>query len=331
MNILIPLPLNNVRKEHFPEEVIEELRKLGRVYLNNEHRHFSEDEFAEQIEDMDICITHWGCPKFTDKVLEKANRLKLIAHAAGSVGWLVTNEVYDKGIKVCSSNKIMAKSVAEGVLTYILTGLRKTVQYDRAMRNGGVWPSYKDASSLFNQKIGLIGLGTVGRFLLDLLVPFNVAVKVYDPYISKESLEGYNNIVLCSTVEEVLVWGNIISIHASKTPETYHMINEDRLKLIKDGALLVNTSRGANIDEKALIEELRKNRFNAILDVYEEEPLPLNNELRQLENVAVMPHVASLDGLYLTYAMIDEIKRFLNEESLQLEVKREAWRHMTIE
>lgn len=331
MNILIPLPLNNVRKEHFPEEVIEELRKLGTVYLNNTDKHFTEDEFVEHIENIDICITHWGCPKFTNKVLEKSNRLKLIAHAAGSVGWLVTDKVYDRGIKVCSSNRVMAKSVAEGVLTYILTGLRKTAQYDRAMRSGVLWPNYKDAASLFNQNIGLIGLGTVGRFLLDLLVPFSVSIKVYDPYIVKESLESYKNVELCSTIEEVLEWGNIISLHASKTPETYHMINRDRLKLIKDGALLVNTSRGANIDERALVEEVRMNRFTAVLDVYEEEPLSLKSELRQLENVVVMPHVASLDGLFLTYAMIDEIKRFLNNDPLQLEIKRESWRLMTIE
>jgi phosphoglycerate dehydrogenase-like enzyme len=331
MNILIPIPMNNVRKEHFPEEVIEELKKLGNVYLNDTNRYFTEDEFAENIENIDICITHWGCPKFTKKVLERADKLKLIAHAAGSVGWLVTDEVYDRGIKVCSSNRVMAKSVAEGVLAYILAGLKRIPQYDRAMRSGVLWPNYKDAVSLFNQKIGLIGLGTVGRFLLDLLIPFNVSVKVYDPYITDESLVSYNNVVLCSDMEEVLEWGNIISLHASKTPETYHMLNSDRLKLIKDGALLVNTSRGANIHEKALIEEVKKNRFNAILDVYEEEPLPLSSELRLLENVTVMPHVASLDNLELTYGMIDEIKRFLHNVPLQLEIKRETWRLMTVE
>ena len=331
MNILVNIPRSNLRKEYFPEEVIKELKKLGNVYFNDSEQNYTEDELAHHIKDMDICITHWGCAKFTNKVLEKAKNLKLIAHAAGSVGWLVTDEVYDREIKVCSSNRVMAKSVAEGVLTYILTGLRRIPQYDRAMRIGELWPSHKEAKSLFHQKVGLIGLGTVGRFLLDLLVPFNVSVKVYDPYISKESLINYNNVVLCSTIEEVIEWGNIISIHASKTPETYHMVNVDRIKLIKDGALFINTSRGANIDEKALIEAASEDRFTVILDVYEEEPLPLNSELRRLENVMVMPHVAGIDDLELTYSMIDEIKRFLNHDPLQLEVKREAWRLMTVE
>lgn len=331
MNILVSMPQNYLREDYFPEKVMEALKKMGNVYLNDSVQQFTEDEFADRIEDMDVCVTHWGCPKFTKKVLERAKKLKLIAHAAGSVGWLVTDEVYDREIKVCSANHLMAKSVAEGVLTYILSGLRRIPQYDRAMRNGMLWPHYKDAGSLFGQKIGLIGLGMVGRFLLELLVPFHVSVKVYDPYISEESMSDYKNVVLCSTIEEVLKWGNIISLHASKNPETYHMLHGNRIKLIKDGSLLVNTSRGANIDEKALIEALRENRFTALLDVYEEEPLPLDSELRQLENVSIMPHVASLNSLELTYAMIDEIKRFVYREPFQLEIKRETWRYMTLE
>lgn len=330
-NILISIPLDDRRRKFFPAETIEELKKIGNVYLNDSEKHFTEDEFAERIKDIDVCITHWGSTKFTNKVLKNANKLKLVAHAAGSVGWLVTDEVYDTGIKVSSSNRIMARSVAEGVLGYILTGLKRIPQYDRAMRNGQLWPQYDDAERLFNKKIGLIGLGTVGRFLLGLLVPFNVQVKVYDPYITKESLSNYKNVELCPTVEEILEWGDIISLHASKTPETYHMINGDRLKLIRNGALLVNTSRGANIDEKALIEELKEDRFTAILDVYEEEPLDLESELRQLDNVTVMPHVAGVSGLELTYGMIDEIKRFSSHEPLKLEIPREVFRLMTIE
>ncbi len=199
------------------------------------------------------------------------------------------------------------------------------------MRSGELWPQFDHAQSLFNKKVGLIGLGTVGRFLLDLLVPFNVQVKVYDPYIKKESLSNHKNVELCPTIEEVLKWGDVISLHASKTPETYHMVNKDRLKLIKDNALLVNTARGAIIDEQALIRELKKNRFYAILDVYEKEPLELKSELRQLGNVTAMPHVAGVGDTELTYGMIDEIRRFANNQPLQLEISREAWRLMTVE
>jgi phosphoglycerate dehydrogenase-like enzyme len=331
MNILVSIPQDDRRRKYFPEEAFEELRKLGNVYLNDSDRHFSEEEFAERIKGMDVCITHWGSPKFTGKALRNADRLKMVAHAAGSVGWLVTDEVYDRGIKVCSSNRIMAKSVSEGVLGYMLAGLLRIPQYDRAMRNGELWPHFDDAQSLFNKKVGLIGLGTVGRFLLELLVPFHVQVKVYDPYIKKESLSSYRNVELCPTVEEVLEWGDVISLHASKTPETYHMISKDRLALIRDGALLVNTSRGANIDEQALVEELKKNRFHAIVDVYEKEPLKLTSELRQMGNVTAMPHVAGVSGTELAYGMVDEIRRFCNNEPLQLEIPREAWRLMTIE
>lgn len=327
LNILITLQESNMRKKYFPDYVIEGFKKVGNVYFNETGKPFTEEGLAEAVKDIDICVTHWGCPSFSSKVLKNAKRLKMIAHAAGTVGYLVNDEVYKRGIKVCTANKLMAKHVAEGVFAVILSALRKIPQHDLSMKKK-LWERF-GMTTLFNQKIGLVGLGTIGRFMLDLLQPFDTEIKVYDPYVSEESLKDHPNVTL-APLEEVLRWGNIISMHAAKTPETINMINADRLKMIKDDALFVNTSRGALLDEEALIKELEKKRFFAVLDVYQQEPLPADSRLRELDNTLLLSHcVGSSIKEEMSLIMIDEIQRLINNEPLHYEVSYETAQLMT--
>lgn len=330
MNILVTLQEGQTRDIHFPKDAIDALKRLGSVRFNDTGKNFSQENLKRIIKDVDICITHWGCPEFTGEVLEHADNLKLIAHAAGSVAYMVTDHVYDRGIRVCSANNVMAKYVAEGVLAYIFAGLRLIPQHDTLLKSQKLWErKIVESKSLLGSKLGLVGLGTVGTYLLELLKPFEVETKLYDPYISPSLLENYPAIELC-TMEDVLSWGDIVSIHASLTPETYHIINEDKLKLIKDNALLVNTSRGSVIDQKSLEVQLQTGRFSAVLDVFEEEPLPVESPLRCMKNVILMPHMAGVTARErMTYAVIEEIKRFMTNEPLQHEITYEKYKLMT--
>jgi phosphoglycerate dehydrogenase-like enzyme len=331
MNILFTTENSDVKQTYFPQEAVAALERLGHIRYNpNTGQPFSEEQLIQAVPDMDICITHWGCPCFSEAVLASANRLRLIAHAAGSVADLVSPDVYSRGIKVCSANTVMAKYVAEGVLAYILAGLKSLPQLAYDMKYRHLWRSRETAKSLYDARVGLVGLGTIGRFLLDLLAPFHVQVKVYDPYVSSASLSQFPFVTL-SSLEDVLTWGDIISIHASLTKETYGLLNAGRLKLIRDHALLVNTARGAIVDEQALAEELRTGRINAVLDVYQIEPLPLDSPLRALDTVSLFPHCAgSTDrGIEMTWAMIAEIERFIKSEPLQFEIPFEKYRLMT--
>jgi len=333
MNILFTTPKGEIRDTFFPEKTLIALKKLGNVTFNDKDEPFTPAELERNIKDIDVCLTHWSCPLFTERVLQHANRLGLIAHAAGSVGDLVTRQVYERGIKVCSANQIMAKSVAEGVLAYILAGVRHIATYDRQMRANYPWDDTRRQRSkgLLGAKISLVGLGTIGRYFLDLAQPFDAQIKVYDPYLPADSLAQYPNVELCPSLDETLAWGDIISLHASLTRETRRMMSAEKLKLIKDGALFVNTARGAIVDEPALIQELKQNRFTAVLDVYEKEPLEANSPLRELENVTLLPHVASVATAEMTYAMIAEIERYARGEPLQHEISYEKFKLMTKE
>jgi phosphoglycerate dehydrogenase-like enzyme len=332
MNILFTTENGPTKDIYFPGEALLKLEKLGKVTYNNSGDEFSEAQLAENIREKDACLTHWGCPTFTEKVLRNADKLKLIIHAAGSVADLVTDEVYTRGIKICSANTIMAKYVAEGVLAYILAGLRQIPQHYYDLQHQKIWQKrILESQSLIGARIGLVGLGTIGRFLLDFLKPFNVKVKIYDPYIHADSLKEFPEVELAS-LKETLEWGEVISIHASLTPETHGLLNKDNLGCIKDGALLVNTARAAIIDEQALVEELKKERFQAIVDVYTTEPLPLDSPLFKLENIIMMPHVAGITAReQMSYAMIEEIGRFSRGEPLQFEITYQKFNLMTKE
>jgi phosphoglycerate dehydrogenase-like enzyme len=336
MNILFTTERGFVRDRYFPEGVIERLGKLGHVAYNPTDAPFSPQALTDALVNIDVCITHWGCPTFTRAVLRSANQLRLIAHAAGSVGDLVSEDVYKRGIKVCSANRVLAKHVAEGVLADFLAGLRLIPQLDRAMKHR--LPDEKTtltalaSRSLYGAKIALVGLGAIGFYLLDLLAPFEAHIKVYDPYLTTDALAGRSHVELCSQLDEVLAWGDIVSLHASLTSETRGLIDAQKLALIKDGSLFVNTARGAIVDEAALIRELEHGRLNAVLDVFETESLSTDSRLRDLDNVILLPHVAGITAAEdMSYAMVEEIWRYSRGEALHHEIVVEKFLLMTRE
>jgi phosphoglycerate dehydrogenase-like enzyme len=333
LSILFTTENGSTKETYFPQPVLGDLERVGQVAYNpNQGQPFTEEQLREAIVDMDVCLTHWGCPQFNERVLERANRLRLIAHAAGSVADLVTPNVFQRGIQVCSANQVMAKYTAESALAYILAGLKWLPQQAEDVKVRRLWGSQRTLRSLHNTRIGLVGLGTIGRFLLDLLAPFQAQVKVYDPYLAQADLAPYSQAVL-APLEEVLAWGEVISIHASLTPETRGLLDATKLRLLQDGCLLVNTARGPIIDETALIHELQSGRISAVLDVYTTEPLPLESELRKLENVTLFPHSAGQTnrGVEMSRAVLEEIERFRKGESLQLEISFEKFNLMTRE
>jgi phosphoglycerate dehydrogenase-like enzyme len=332
MNILLALEAGSWREQLFPERLMQRLEAQGTLRINGYGRAMTERELAAELEDVEVCITFaWsGCAAFTRDVLDHAKSLKLIVTPGGSVASFATEDVYARGIKVCSANRVMARYVAEGALAYMLSSLREIVSRNAAIRNGQ-WNN-APIHSLIGAKVGLIGLGTVGRFLLDFLRPFDVAVTLYDPYLAPESMESYTNVTIVSSLEAALLDQDVVSLHASKTAETYHMINREKLALLKDGALLINTARGALIDEEALAIELQSGRIHAVLDVFETEPLPAGSKLRQAEQAIFMPHVAGMIKLeLLALSMLDEIDRYRQGRPLQHEIPVGQFRLMTRE
>ena len=330
MKIYITMPAGVIRDSFITPNARRAIEKSGEVSCNPYDRQLTREELKNVMKDADVLITGWGTEMLTADLFLSADKLKIVAHTGGSVGNLVDGAVYEKGIRVLSGNNVYAKSVAEGCLCYTISALRQTEIYINVMRNGG----WKDDSSknrgLIGKRVGLVGFGAIAKYFVEMLRLFHTEVLVYSSYLTNEEAENCG--VELSAIDTIFETCDVISLHSGLTEKTTGMINKELLKKIKDGALLVNTARGALMDETALIEELKTGRFMAALDVYTEEPLAIDSPLRTMQNVLPMPHMGGptidmREEVALTLA--EDIKRFINGQPLINEIEAEHSLRMT--
>ena len=222
--------------------------------------------------------------------------------------------------------------MAEGTIAYILMALRRIPDYIETVRAGN-WRTENDLwEGLLDKTVGIVGLGTISKIVVRMLQPFRVKIKMYSHYeIEPEFCEKYN--VEAASLDEIFSTCDVVSIHSALNQENRGLIEKRHFEMLKEGSFFINTARGAVIDENALIDELVKNRFWAVLDVYLQEPLTLNSKLRSLRNVYCIPHMAgpTLDRRkWITKALIDEMKRFFDgAEKFELEISEEFAKRMT--
>lgn len=330
MEIVVTLPAD-LRSTLFTPDLEARLDALGDVDRNESDEQLSVAALRERIPGKDVCVTGWGSQKLTGAVVENADDLALLAHVGGSVAPYASEALYDRGVSVCSAVREMAPYVAEGTLGMILASLRDLPRYDAALKRGEWNPKSAADDTLFGASVGLVGLGSVGEELLDLLAPFGVEVSVYDPYIDSERLADYDFAEL-TDLATVLETSAVVSVHAAMTPETIGLLDAERLARLPDDALLVNTARGAIVEQDALIRELETGRIGAALDVFEPEPLAEDSALCDLDNVLLVPHRAGSPSRWrLAAAMVEEIERFAADQPLEHRVSRERFGLMTDE
>ena len=153
---------------------------------------------------------------------------------------------------------------------------------------------------IHGETVGLVGFGQIAREFHRRLVPLDVRVIAYDPYVPAERAAPLG--VEMVSLEDLMAQSDYISVHTPLLPDTRHMINAEMIALMKPTAYLINTSRGPVVDEKALIDALLGEKIaGAGLDVFETEPLPADSPLMAMENVVLVPHTASLRRCHLRY------------------------------
>ena len=289
MKILVTKPKGTqVFNTFFTDKALAEIEKLGEVTYNPYDREFTREELRNALCGIDVVFTGWGATCYDEELLERADSLKLIAHTGGSAAALVSEELSKRNITLLSGNRLYAESVAEGALTYILMAQRRMLENIDMTINKG-WPdTYLYTKGLKKKVIGLVGFGMIAKNLARILNVFDVQIKIYSGYLSEEEAKQYNAEV-CS-LEEIFETCDIISVHSGLNEKNYHLIDKKYFSKMKDDALIVNTARGAVLNEDDLIEELKTGRVRAILDVYEKEPLPMDSGLRNLNNVILVPH-----------------------------------------
>jgi phosphoglycerate dehydrogenase-like enzyme len=277
----------------------------------------------------EVLLTGWGCPPLLPSVLDRAPRLRLVAHAAGTVKNHVTPECFARGVRVSSAAAANALPVAEYALAAILLANKRAFRLQRRyaeLRAGRLWPRELVIPGNCGRVIGVVGASHTGRRLIELLRPFDFEILVHDPYLDAAGAAkvGAEPVEL----DELLRRSDVVTLHAPELPETRRMLDARRLGLLRDGAVLVNTARGALVDGEALVRELSSGRIDAVLDVTEPEVLPCDSPLYELPNVFLTPHIAGAIGgetTRLVELALDEIARFARGEPLAHEVRREEW------
>jgi len=225
--------------------------------------------------------------------LEDANELRLVQKAGVGVNTIDIEACTKRGIYVCNLPGVNAVDVAEYVIGAMISSLRDFPRMDRAARKAA-WDERPKliGERLSGKKVGVIGLGRIGREVVRLLKPFNVKVLVYDPYINEEVAEKFN--VRKVDLETLLRESDIVTIHAPLTDETRGLIGKEELEIMKPSAILINAARGSIVNEKDLYHALRAGKIRfAVIDVWTEEPLKPGNPLFELENVQLSIHTAS--------------------------------------
>ena len=229
-------------------------------------------------------------------VLEKSKCLKMIQRTGSGLDSINLDDLRNRQIPLYVNHGLNSESVAEYTLLLMLGCLRRLPVIDKNTKNG-IWKKQEqgvETKELYGKTVGLIGFGSIGRKVANMLQPFCTNTLYYSRNRADEETENRLN-VKYSNFSELLACSDIISIHCPLTPETVHMIDEDAFKIMKNGVIIINTSRGGVLDPNALALALGDQRVAfAGIDVYENEPITIDNPLKNLENIILSPHIAGV-------------------------------------
>lgn len=290
---------------------------------------FSSADAKAVLAEIDILVTGWGCPMVTPEVVKAAPNLKLIAHAAGTVKYTLSPAVYAAGISVTHAADANAVPVAEFTLASIIFANKRVFEmrdlYRQDTTRRSSYALTNEPIGNYQRVVGLIGASRIGRKVARFLEAFDYTVLLSDPFVRPD--DPITQSVELVELDTLMARSDVVSVHAPSLPTTREMIGAHQLKLMQNGATLINTARGAVIDEAALIAELQTGRIQAIIDVTDPEIPPESSPLYTLPNVFLTPHIAGAIGterLRLGEMVVDEIERFVSGRPMQFIVEPEA-------
>ncbi|WP_345438562.1 hydroxyacid dehydrogenase [Microbacterium gilvum] len=275
------------------------------------------DEADGRLAETEILLAGWGCPRLDAEVLARMPRLRAVLFAGGAAAAVLDTRIAaERGIVFTNAGEGNAQAVAEYTLGVILLAGKRAAFAERLYRERRAHVDreveLRDTGN-YRRVVGLIGASRIGRRVAELLRPTDLDVIVYDPYASGADVAALG--ARRCGLDELLALSDIVSIHAPATAETHEMIGARELALLRDGATLINTARGTLLDHEALRPHVRTGRIDAVLDVTVPEPLPADDELWDLPNVSLTPHIAGATGSELHRLgrdVVDELERFVH-------------------
>lgn len=250
------------------------------------------DSLLNEIAGYDALIVR-SRTKVTADIVEKgaSGNLKVIGRAGIGVDNIDVKKATELGIKVVNAPTGSTISVAELAVAHMLALARSIPKADSSMKRGEWIKKQLKGVELYGKTLGLIGSGRIAQHVARIARGLGMNILVYSPHCTDEKAQKMG--AKRATLEEVLKESDFVSLHIPKTEETYHLIDEEKLSLMKPTAYLINCARGGVVDEDALYRFLKEGKIaGAAIDVFEEEP-PKGSKLLELENVILSPHIGA--------------------------------------
>ncbi len=287
-----------VTRELFPD-VIDRLGKYYEVEVWDKYQPPPYEVLLEKVRDIDALASLLS-DRIDCNLLQQAKKLRIIAQYAVGYDNIDVQCATQLGVYITNTPGVLTEATAELTWALILAVARRIVESDHFVRWGewdrlrtGWHPHMMLGIELKGKVLGIIGLGRIGSRVAEIGAKgFGMKVVYYDPSRNEKMEKELG--VEYRDLDTLLSEADIISINVPLTKETFHLINEDRLKKMKKRAILINTARGAVIDTNALVKALKEGWIaGAGLDVFEQEPLPMNHPLTAFKNVVLVPHIGS--------------------------------------
>jgi phosphoglycerate dehydrogenase-like enzyme len=305
------------------------LSRLCRVLEPEPVASFDDPRARARLAEVEVLVTGWGCPPLDAAALARMPRLRAAFHAAGTVKNHVTMDCFERGIRVTSAAFANGIPVAEFTVAAIVLANKRAFRAQRLYRQAKgfrFWSQELPGMGNHHKTVGIVGASRIGRMVLERLRGFDLELLVHDPYLGHREARALG--AEPCALDDLLARSDVVSLHAPALPETRRMLDRRRLALLRDGAVLVNTARGALVDHAALTDELASGRIDAVIDTTDPEILPPDSPLYELDNVFLTPHIAGSQDSETRRMMdlaLDELERFVRGEPLQHEVRREDW------
>ena len=281
----------------WPEENEKRLKELFDVQLNESDKPFTAEELKSALQNCDVLM-----PTVTDKITAdilsvENRRANMIGNFGVGFNHIDINAAKEQGITVSNTPSVLTDCTADIAMSLLLMVARRVGQGERELRSDnwtGWRPTHLLGTKVTGKKLGVIGFGRIGQAVAKRAhFGFDMDIQYWDPYDIPADVTKKFNATKLDTIEDVCRECDFVSINCPATKETFHLMNDERFKLMKKSAFIINTARGDIIDEKALVNALvNKEIAGAGLDVFETEP-NLPNELKTMENVVSFPHLGS--------------------------------------
>ena len=322
-------PVSQIYTPDILARLRDEAGLISETYINRSNfpEHRSEAREAE------AAFSTWNMPVFTkEEIAAYFPNLRAVFYSAGSVKYFA-RPFLEHGVRVFSAYAANAVPVAEFCAAQIVLANKGFFQSCKPSCKA----DYAQAAARFSHcpgnygaRVGLLGAGAIGRLVIQYLAPYRLELFVYDPFLSDEEASTLG--VTKASLETVFQSCNVVSNHLADVPETRGIINGDLLARMPSYSTFLNTGRGAQVDEGALVQKLQDDpTFTALLDVTDPEPPDDSSPLYRLPNAYLTPHMAGSSGSELVRMaeyMLDEFHRFQHGEPVKYEITLEMLEKM---